>query len=87
MNAINVIKTIGVIASVALPLFNIPLILKIRRRGSSKDFSLTWALGVWFSILFMIPAALISHDIVFKVFGIINFTLFTAVVVYVLKHR
>ncbi|HJP18058.1 MAG TPA: hypothetical protein QF468_05345 [Nitrospinota bacterium] len=87
MEAINVIKEIGVIASIALPLFNIPLILKIRRRGSSKDFSLTWTLGVWFCLILMIPAVLISHDIVFKVFGIINFTLFTAVVVYVLKYR
>ncbi len=87
MNDINVIKAIGVIASIALPLFNIPLILKIRRRGSSKDFSLTWTLGVWFCLILMIPAVLISHDIVFKVFGIINFTLFTAVVVYVLKYR
>jgi hypothetical protein len=44
-------------------------------------------LGVWFCLILMIPAVLISHDIVFKVFGIINFTLFTAVVVYVLKYR
>jgi uncharacterized protein with PQ loop repeat len=87
MTAVNVIKTIGVIASVALPLFNIPLILKIRKRGSSKDFSLTWVVGVWFCLLLMIPAVLISRDIVFKVFGIINFILFTAVAVYVFKYR
>ena len=87
MNTINVIKILGVVASVVLPLFNIPLILKIKRRGSSKDFSLTWALGVWCCFLLMMPAVFISHDIVFKVFGIINFFLFTAVVVYVLKYR
>lgn len=87
MDAINVIKAVGVIASIALPLFNIPLILKIRRRGSSKDFSLTWTLGVWFCLLLMIPAVLISNDIVFKVFGTINLILFTAVVIYVLKYR
>ncbi len=87
MNTINVIKILGVVDSVVLPLFNIPLILKIKRRGSSKDFSLTWGLGVWFCILLMMPAVFISHDIVFKVFGIMNFFLFTAVVVYVLKYR
>jgi hypothetical protein len=44
-------------------------------------------LGVWCCFLLMMPAVFISHDIVFKVFGIINFFLFTAVVVYVLKYR
>lgn len=87
MDDSNIVKVVGIVASVVLPLFNIPLILKIRRRGSSKDFSLTWALGVWTCILLMIPSALLSPDIVFKVFGIINFVFFSAVVLFVLKYR
>jgi len=46
MNTPETIKIVGVVASVVLPLFNIPLILKIRKRGSSKDYSLTWTFGI-----------------------------------------
>ena len=87
MNTTNIIQSLGVAASIILPLFNVPLILKIRKRGSSKDLSLTWALGVWICILLMMPSVLISHDIVFKVFGIMNFFLFSAVVGCVIKYR
>ena len=87
MTVDEVTKIMGVIASVVLPFFNIPLILKIRKRGSSKDISLTWAIGVWYCILLMMPAVLKSPDIVFKVFGITNFILFSAVVYYILRYR
>ena len=62
------IKIVGVVASVALPLFNIPLILKIRKRGSSKDYSLTWTFGIMGCTLLMFPSVLSTHDIVFKAF-------------------
>ena len=42
----KMIETLGVIAGIALPLFNIPLILKIIKRKSSQDISLTWVIGV-----------------------------------------
>jgi hypothetical protein len=35
----------------------------------------------------MFPAALISQDIVFKVFSIVNIILFSAVVIEVIRHR
>ena len=38
---------LGLIAAVGMPLWNIPLILHIRRRRSSQDISLPWALGVF----------------------------------------
>ena len=41
------IQTIALIASIVLPLWNIPLILKIIRRKSSRDVSMSWAVGVW----------------------------------------
>jgi hypothetical protein len=40
-------KTIALIAAIALPLFNIPLIVRIIKRKSSEDMSISWALGVW----------------------------------------
>ena len=81
------IKLLGLVAALILPLWNIPLILRIRQRKSSKDFSLWWTFGVWLTLLAMIPSALISEDIVFKVFNVANITIFTAVVIQVVRHR
>lgn len=77
----------GLIAGVVLPFFNIPLILKMRKRNSSKDISMAWALGVWTCFFLMVPSALLSSDIVFRVFGIVNFVFFSVVVFHVLKYR
>ena len=81
------IKILGLVAALILPLWNIPLILKISERKSSKDFSLLWTLGVWATLLAMLPSALVSDDFVFKVFNIANLTIFSAVVVTVIRHR
>lgn len=87
MDVGHTIKIVGVVASVVLPLFNIPLILKIRRRGSSKDFSLTWAFGIMGCTMLMMPSVLMTSDIVFKAFGIINFISFSTVMFYILKYH
>jgi uncharacterized protein with PQ loop repeat len=81
------IETIGLIAAVILPLWNIPLILKIIQRRSSRDLSLSWALGVWVCILLMAPSGFRSPDIVWRTFNMINLVLFTAVVVTAVKYR
>lgn len=81
------IKLVGLIAALVLPLWNIPLIAKIMDRKSSKDFSFLWTFGVWFTLLAMLPSALVSNDFVFKVFNIANITIFTAVVIAVVRHR
>ena len=81
------IKTIGLIAAVILPFWNIPLIVRIEKRKSSKDISLFWAFGVWICLVLMFPAALISNDIVFKVFSIVNIILFSLVVIQTLRFR
>lgn len=83
----QILQTIGLIAAVILPLWNIPLIMKIVKRKSSRDISLSWALGVWVCILLMAPSGFISVDIVWKTFNIINVVLFTAVVITVVKYR
>lgn len=81
------IRTIGLIAGIILPLWNIPLIVRIQRRRSSQDISLPWALGVFGCLVLMFPSALLSSDTVFKTFSIVNIVLFTAVVVQVLRFR
>lgn len=80
------IKLLGLIAALVLPLWNIPLIVKINQRKSAKDFSLWWTFGVWLTLLAMLPSALLSEDLVFKVFNIANLLIFTVVVIQVVRH-
>ena len=81
------IAVAGMVGSVVLPFFNIPLILRIIKRKSSADMSLTWAFGIWGSILIMTPQALRSEDPAFRVFGFSNLLLFSVVVFFVVKYR
>lgn len=80
-------ETLGLIAAVAMPFWNIPLIIRIGRRKSSGDISLAWAVGVFACILLMLPSGLTSPDRVFKTFAIINTILFGAVTVQVIRYR
>ena len=80
-------KTIALIAAVILPLWDIPLIVRVIRRRSSRDISIPWAMGVWICFLLMAPEGLHSPDIVWRVFNIVNLILFTAVVAVVLWYR
>lgn len=83
----NIIFYVGAVAGLILPFFNIPLILKICRNKSSRDISLIWVVGVWICIVGMLPQQIISPDLSFKLFGIVNFFLFSAVVVVVYWYR
>ena len=77
----------GLFASIAMPLFNIPLIVKIVRRRSSDDISKSWLFGIWGCALLMAPSGFTSVDIVWRCFNIVNLVLFTGVVIAVLKYR
>ncbi len=81
------IKFVGMAAAVALPLFNIPLMLKIEKRRSSQDISLSWVVGVWVCLVLMLPSGLASTDPVYRVFTVVNITLFSGVLVQVLRFR
>ena len=81
------IEIVGIVAGVTLPLFNVPLILRILKRKSAEDFSIYWAVGVWICILLMTPQALRSQDLAFRAYGIVNIIFFSAVVFLVLKYR
>lgn len=83
----NVLQIIGIIAAVVLPFWNIPLIVRIEKRKSSKDISLWWAVGVWVCLVLMFPSAVASRDIVFKVFSFINIALFSLVAIQVFRYR
>ena len=81
------ITQVGFIAAVVLPFWNIPLIIKIVKRKSSKDISLSWALGVWVCIIFMFPSGIVSNDLTWKAFNIVNLVLFSGVVFTIFKYR
>ena len=83
----EVVEGVGLVAAVVLPLWNIPLILKIIKRRSSRDFSLAWVLGVWICIILMFPSGLMSHDLVWRTFNIVNLVLFSSVTFTVIKYR
>jgi uncharacterized protein with PQ loop repeat len=84
----RIIQIIGMLSGIIMPLFNIPLILRITRRRSSADISLVWVIGVWSCVIAMLPSALQSPDPVLMVFGIINSLFFSAVLFTVLYfHR
>jgi len=81
------IHKIALVAAIILPFWNIPLIVRIIKRKSSQDVSIYWAIGVWICFALMAPSAFISPDLVWRVFNIVNFILFSGVVVTVLAYR
>lgn len=81
------IHKIALVAGIVLPLWNIPLIVRVIKRKSSEDISIFWALGVWVCMLLMAPSAFVSEDIVWRVFNIVNMVLFSIVVLIILLYR
>ena len=81
------IQRIGFVSCIALPLFNIPLIIRLWQRKSSEDFSLTWTLGVWGCIVLMTPHALSSPDVAFRAYGVVNILFFSVVAFLIVKYR
>lgn len=81
------IQTLGMVGAIGMPLWNIPLVIRIIQRRSSADISLWWAMGVWACIILMAPAGIVSTDIVLKIFSIINLIFFSCVVFIVIMYR
>ncbi len=80
-------EKIALIASVTLPLWNIPLIVRMIQRKSSDDISLSWAIGVWASFALMAPQGFVSKDIVWKMFNMVNLFMFSFVMAIVVFYR
>ena len=83
----DVLTALGLIAAIVLPFSNIPLMMTLERRKSSKDISLTWTIWVWVCLVAMLPSGIQSADPVFRVFTSINLVLFTGVLVQVVRYR
>jgi uncharacterized protein with PQ loop repeat len=81
------VQNLGLISSVALPLFNIPLMRRMIQRKSSEDLSLTWVIGIHLCLIGMLPSSLASTDLVFTAFGIANLVLFSGVLYLVIYYR
>jgi uncharacterized protein with PQ loop repeat len=84
---LEITEKIAFCAAIILPLFNIPLIMKIIKRKSSADLSLCWVLGVWICILLMAPSGFRSEDTIWRTFNYANVVLFSAVAVVTLRYR
>lgn len=80
-------EQIGTVAGILMPVFNIPLIVRIIRRKTSEDISLGWAFGVWICMLLMLPASMKCTDLQLKGYVISNAIFFTGVVAVVLMYR
>lgn len=83
----SIIERVGVAASIIMPLWNIPLILRIVQRRSAKDISKAWVFGVWICVLLMAPSGFVSQDMAWRCFNIVNLVLFTGVVVAVVRFH
>jgi len=81
------VQTVALVAAIVLPFWNIPLIVRIIKRKSSRDISIYWALGVWTCFALMAPKAFVSEELVWKVFNIVNFAFFSLVTIIVLAYR
>jgi uncharacterized protein with PQ loop repeat len=81
------LKTISFWAAVILPLWDIPLMVRIIQRKSSQDISLGWAFGLWSSSVLMAPSAFIAGDKTAMGFNLVNVTMLTAVLIVVFKYR
>lgn len=81
------IETVGLIASVILPFFNIPLIYRMIQRKSSADLSLIWVVGVFVCIVAVFPAAWRSPDSTFKIFETLNVLFFGVVTFFTIYYR
>ena len=80
-------QTLSFWAAVVLPLWDIPLMVRVIRRKSSQDISLGWAFGLWTSSVLMAPSAFVSGDRAAMGFNTVNVTMLTAVLIVVLKYR
>ena len=81
------IDEIALIAGAILPLWNVPLIVRIIKRKSSSDISICCAVGVWVCFVLMAPAAFVSEDLPWRVFNIVNMIFFSLVLLVVLVYR
>jgi uncharacterized protein with PQ loop repeat len=74
-------------AAVALPFWDIPLILRIIRRKSAADISLVWMWGIWATSVMMAPSAFMSGEKSAIGFNIVNVVMLTILLIVVIKYQ
>jgi uncharacterized protein with PQ loop repeat len=79
--------TIGLWAGMCLPLWDIPLIVRIIQRRSADDISLIWMWGIWGCSVLMAPSAFVSGDKAAIGFNVVNVIALTALLIVVLKYH
>ncbi len=80
-------ETIGFWAGIMLPLWDIPLIMRIIQRKSSEDISLMWIWGLWLASVLMTPSAFIVGNKLAIAFNIVNVVMLSIVLVVVIKYQ
>jgi uncharacterized protein with PQ loop repeat len=80
-------QTIGLWAGIMLPLWDIPLIVRVLKRKSASDISVVWAWGIWGSSILMAPSAFVSGDKAAIGFNLTNCITLTIVLIVVLKYQ
>ena len=80
-------ETIGLWAGIILPLWDIPLIVRIIKRKSSADISLGWIWGLWGASVLMAPNAFIVGNQLAIAFNIVNVIMLSIVLLVVIKYQ
>ena len=80
-------ETIGLWAGIILPLWDIPLIVRIIKRKSSADISLGWIWGLWAASVLMTPNAFIVGNQLAIAFNIVNVIMLSIVLLVVIKYQ
>ncbi len=80
-------ETIGFWAGISLPLWDLPLIIRIIKRKSSSDISLTWIWGLWGASVLMAPSAFAVGNKLAIGFNIVNVIMLSVVLVIVMKYH
>ena len=80
-------ETIGFWAGIMLPLWDIPLIVRIIQRKSSADISLLWIWGLWLTSILMTPSAFMVGNILAIGFNVVNVVMLSIVLIIVIKYQ
>jgi len=83
----ELLAKISLVAGIALPFWNIPLIIRLIKRKSSNDISIWWAWGVFICLSAMLPHGLITEEVVLRWFTISNFLLFALTLLIILIYH
>lgn len=80
-------KELGYICSMIVPVFHIPLIMKLVRKKSSQEWSLLSVIGFWIATLGIQPWALMTDDRALTILNTLSLMFISVELVLVIKYR